>query len=117
EISTESDENLRRPASLETLAYVIYTSGSTGTPKGVEVTNRSLVNLLMSMRDRPGLKDSDTLVSVTTLSVDIAALELFLPLICGARVVLVSSAVAQHGSELLERLNSCACTVMQATPA
>ena len=68
------------PATPESLAYVIYTSGSTGRPKGVAVTHRSLVNLLVSMAEEPGLREDDVLLSVTTLSFDIAGLELYLPL-------------------------------------
>ena len=70
------------------LAYVIYTSGSTGKPKGVEIEHRAVVNLLASMQRRPGLDREDTLLAITTLSFDIAGLEIFLPLMCGARVVI-----------------------------
>jgi acyl-coenzyme A synthetase/AMP-(fatty) acid ligase/acyl carrier protein len=69
------------------------------------------------MRERPGLASDDVLLSVTTLSFDIAGLELFLPLTTGARVVLVSSAVAADGGALLEALQRSGATVMQATPA
>lgn len=115
--SEQDDDNLASRVKPEALAYVIYTSGSTGIPKGVEVAHRSLANLLMSMRDRPGITERDTFLSVTTLSFDIAALELFLPLICGARMVIASSATAQNGQLLLQRLKSCAATMMQGTPA
>ena len=103
-------------ATAEDLAYVIYTSGSTGKPKGVEISHRSVVNLLMSMSKKPGLTAQDTLVAVTTLSFDIAGLELFLPLVCGAKLVIASREAAADGSLLLERLASCGATVMQATP-
>ena len=73
------------------LAYVIYTSGSTGRPKGVEIEHRSLVNFLHSMRREPGLAPEDTVLSVTTLSFDIAGLEIWLPLTTGARVVIASA--------------------------
>ena len=66
---------------------MIYTSGSTGEPKGVQLPHGALVNLLMSMREAPGLTAQDVLLSITTLSFDIASLELLLPLICGAQVV------------------------------
>ncbi|WP_445246414.1 amino acid adenylation domain-containing protein, partial [Microcoleus sp. OTE_8_concoct_300] len=99
------------------LAYAIYTSGSTGKPKGVQILHSALVNFLTSMRRCPGLTDQDTLLSVTTLSFDIAALELFLPLSVGARLVILSRSVATDGTQLLERLNNCGATVMQATPA
>jgi amino acid adenylation domain-containing protein len=98
------------------LAYVIYTSGSTGKPKGVQVEHRSLVNFLHSMQKRPGMTDSDVLLSVTTVSFDIAALELFLPLIVGARVVLTTRETAADGRRLQEQIETSGATVMQATP-
>jgi amino acid adenylation domain-containing protein len=99
------------------LAYVIYTSGSTGRPKGVAVTHRALLNLLLSMQRKPGLAESDTLLSVTTLSFDIAALELYLPLLVGARVYVASREDVVDGRRLVELLDESGATVMQATPA
>jgi len=99
------------------VAYTIYTSGSTGKPKGVEVTHRNVANLLWSMRETPGLHDHDRLVAVTTLSFDIAALELFLPLITGARLILASHETAQDPRLLIKLLDESKATVMQATPA
>src|SRR5207245_2177387 len=99
------------------LAYVLYTSGSTGRPKGVQIPHRAVVNFLDSMRQRPGLMEEDVLLAVTTLSFDIAALELLLPLTVGARVVVVSREVAGDGVQLAERLTRSGATVMQATPA
>ncbi len=99
------------------LAYVIFTSGSTGQPKGVAVTHSSLVNLLASMAEKPGLTARDTLLSVTTLSFDIAGLELYLPLLVGARLVLVERDDAADGHALSDRLTASRATVMQATPA
>jgi amino acid adenylation domain-containing protein len=99
------------------IAYTIYTSGSTGKPKGVEVTHRNVANLLWSMRETPGLNDCDRLVAVTTLSFDIAALELFLPLISGAQLILASRETAQDPRLLINLLEESKATVMQATPA
>ncbi|MGC9184541.1 MAG: amino acid adenylation domain-containing protein, partial [Thiomonas sp.] len=75
-------------------AYLIYTSGSTGRPKGVQVPHRAVVNLLRSMARTPGLHADDALLAVTTLSFDIAVLELLLPLAVGARVVLADHSQA-----------------------
>ncbi len=100
----------------ESIAYVIYTSGSTGRPKGVEVPHRAVVNFLVSMKVQPGLTRDDTLVAVTTLSFDIAVLELLLPLVVGATVVLARRESAMDGSSLRSLLESCNATVMQATP-
>jgi amino acid adenylation domain-containing protein len=99
------------------LAYVIFTSGSTGKPKGVEVTHENVVNLLWSMRSKPGFTERDRLLAVTTLSFDIAALELFLPLVCGGSIILVNRETATHGGLLLQALSQFQPTVMQGTPA
>ncbi|MEV2240432.1 amino acid adenylation domain-containing protein [Micromonospora sp. NPDC049891] len=101
----------------EDLAYVIYTSGSTGRPKGVQIPHRALANFLRSMQVRPGIGRDDTLLAVTSLSFDISVLELLLPLVTGARVVLVSRAVAADGRELARVLDRSGITVMQATPS
>jgi amino acid adenylation domain-containing protein len=116
-IGQESAENCAGKVKPENLAYVIYTSGSTGKPKGVQICHRSLVNFLISMQSRPGLTSEDTLLAVTTVSFDIAALELYLPLTVGACVVLVSRETAADGYQLRETLERTAPTVMQATPA
>ncbi len=99
------------------LAYVLYTSGSTGRPKGVQVTQRNVVNFLTSMQRQPGISAEDVLLSVTTLSFDISGLELYLPLITGARLVLVSSATAADGTQLWRAIEQSGTTIMQATPA
>lgn len=101
----------------ENLAYVIYTSGSTGKPKGVQVPHRAVVNFLTAMAQQPGLTAQDKLLAVTTLSFDISVLELFLPLIVGAELILLSQETAQDGLQLRDALTQSAATVMQATPA
>lgn len=98
------------------LAYAIYTSGSTGKPKGVEISRGAFVNFLHAMCDKPGLSADDVLVAVTTISFDIAGLELFLPLITGAQLVLASREVASDGVALKTLLESSGATIMQATP-
>ncbi|WP_443726265.1 non-ribosomal peptide synthetase [Rhizobium mongolense] len=96
------------------LAYIIYTSGSTGTPKGVMVEHASVLNVLHAFLDVSGLTAQDSLLAITTISFDIAGLELYLPLAVGANVVLA------HGSNavgLEQHLSHQKITVMQATPA
>ncbi len=113
----ESGANLDGGASAGNLAYVIYTSGSTGKPKGVQITHGALANLLLSMRRLLSINERDALLAVTTLSFDIAALEIFLPLIVGARVELIDRDVAADGARLAGRLNDPEITFLQATPA
>jgi amino acid adenylation domain-containing protein len=101
----------------ESLAYIIYTSGSTGTPKGVEISHRAAVNFLRSMEETPGLGKDDRLLAVTTLSFDISLLEMFLPLLAGAKVVLAGKDDVKDGRRLANLINEEDITVMQATPA
>lgn len=98
-------------------AYVIYTSGSTGKPKGVEVPHGAMVNFLLSMQEEPGFSAGDRLLAVTTISFDIAVLELYLPLVAGGRVVIASEDEVLDGRRLLRRIEEEGITLMQATPA
>jgi amino acid adenylation domain-containing protein len=98
-------------------AYVIYTSGSTGRPKGVVVQHGALVNFLCSMQREPGLSNEDVLAAVTTISFDIAGLELYLPLMVGARVELVPRETAADSALLVPLLEASGATVLQATPS
>ncbi|MCZ7672454.1 MAG: condensation domain-containing protein [Chloroflexi bacterium] len=102
---------------LDDLAYVIYTSGSTGQPKGVQITQRNLANFLCSMQEKPAICADDTLLAVTTLSFDIATLELYLPLLCGAKILLADQATAKDATLLAQMLDEEPVTLMQATPA
>jgi surfactin family lipopeptide synthetase A len=113
---SESSNALRKQRRPTDLAYVIYTSGSTGSPKGVEISHRSLMNFLYAMRQELGLTSKDTLLAVTTISFDIAMLELLLPLLVGGRVVLASQEQATNAAELSLLLREQSISVMQATP-
>jgi amino acid adenylation domain-containing protein len=116
-VAREPEENLWRGAAATDLAYVIYTSGSTGRPKGVQITHRSLVNLLSAFRGLVGAGPRDVLVAVTTLSFDIAGLELFLPLVTGGQVVIAGRDVAADPAKLMGLLADSGATIVQATPA
>jgi amino acid adenylation domain-containing protein len=115
-IQKESDAPLQGVGSKDGLAYVIYTSGSTGKPKGVAIEHGALMNLLCSMEREPGLSREDVLVAVTTLAFDIAGLELLLPLMTGARLVIASEEQVSDGYQLLQLMKTSHATVLQATP-
>lgn len=104
------------PTDTAATAYVIFTSGSTGVPKGVEVSHRALTNFLVSMAREPGFMPSDIIVAVTTITFDIAALELYLPLIAGGRVVIANRVQVQDGFALVRLVEEVKATVLQATP-
>ena len=117
------DEAANRSYTLPTIkifdqnaAYVIFTSGSTGRPKGVQVTHAGLLNFLLSMQKEPGLSPDDTLLAVTTISFDIAALEIYLPLITGAELVIAPREVALNAEALQALINLRGVTHMQSTP-
>ena len=114
-ISVRGAQNPPARATGENISYVIYTSGSTGQAKGVQLSQSSLVNLLTAMRER--LSARDILLSVTTLSFDIASLEILLPLIVGAHLVIASKEDTVDGVRLRRLLNQSGATFMQATPA
>ena len=116
-IAQESDSNPTPLGGDLNLAYVIYTSGSTGRPKGVQIPHHAVVNFLGAMAQEPGLGPDDVLVSVTTLSFDISGLELYLPLMVGACVVIATREEVTDGQQLQALLEAERATVMQATPA
>ena len=97
-------------------AYLLYTSGSTGKPKGVPITHKNLVNFLCSMALEPGINENDRLLSITTISFDIASLELYLPLIKGATLILADQEIARDGLLLLELIKKENISFLQATP-
>lgn len=105
------------PPDLSRPAYVIYTSGSTGKPKGVVVPHLALSNFLAAMQRLLEVSAGDRLLAVTTISFDIAGLELLLPLVAGASVHIASSAVAVDGAAMLSALERQQTTLFQATPA
>jgi amino acid adenylation domain-containing protein len=117
QIAKESDAPLKCPAEAANLMYILYTSGSTGKPKGVEISHAAILNFLYSMAEAPGISGNDRLLAVTTISFDIAGLELYLPLMVGARVVLATRDTALDGRELVRLMEQHQVTVMQATPA
>ncbi|MEM7541137.1 MAG: amino acid adenylation domain-containing protein [Pseudomonadota bacterium] len=101
----------------DSVAYLMYTSGSTGRPKGVAVTYRNLWNFIAAMKSCLDLGADERLLAVTTISFDIAALELYLPLSVGARLVIASSEEARDPARLAALIETHGITVMQATPA
>ncbi|MEK6586097.1 MAG: AMP-binding protein, partial [Nitrospirota bacterium] len=116
-IAQEADHNLGPIATPQDLAYILYTSGSTGQPKGVEIPHRALVNFVSSILGEPGCTAHDVMLSVTTISFDIFGLELYVPLLAGARVEIASRAVAMDGRQLRDLCETVQPTIMQATPA
>ncbi|ACU73925.1 amino acid adenylation domain protein [Catenulispora acidiphila DSM 44928] len=106
-----------RSAGLEAPAYVLYTSGSTGRPKGVAVPHRALAAFLDAMTGLLGVQGGRSWLGLTSLSFDISALEIFLPLTGGGRLVLVPDGVARDGAALVALIERAGVTDVQATPS
>ncbi|WP_329218546.1 amino acid adenylation domain-containing protein [Streptomyces sp. NBC_01485] len=102
---------------LGSAAYVIYTSGSTGRPKGVVVGQSALVNFLSSMVERFPMGVGERLVAVTTVAFDIAGLELFLPLVQGAAVVIAGRDEVRDPHALAGLVAEHKASVVQGTPS
>ncbi|QIS05495.1 amino acid adenylation domain-containing protein [Nocardia brasiliensis] len=105
-----------RPAD-QRLAYVIHTSGSTGKPKGVMVSAANLAAFAETVGGEGWLGRGDRIVAVTTVSFDIAVLELLLPLTVGATVVLADRATVRDPDALHALIADSGATVVQATPS
>jgi amino acid adenylation domain-containing protein/thioester reductase-like protein len=113
-----SNLTLSKQIGVRDLAYVIYTSGSTGRPKGVEIGHGAAANFLASLRLRePGCVPQDRLLAITTISFDMSALELLLPLVSGATMVMADATAVKDPQELVRLMRRHAITIMQATPA
>jgi len=118
EIATQITQNCESQcARPDDLAYVLYTSGSTGKPKGVQIPQSAVINFLFSMQSEPGFTAKDSLLAVTTLSFDIAGLEIYLPLVTGGRITIATYEDSHDPARLMELLRESQCSVMQATPA
>lgn len=115
-IKRYSPENPDVSVSLDHPAYIIYTSGSTGRPKGVVVTQKSLSNFLLSMKEAFSLGEEDRVLAVTTVAFDISALELYLPLISGARIVIARKETIREPHALAQMIENFDINIMQATP-
>ncbi|MEU3872946.1 MULTISPECIES: amino acid adenylation domain-containing protein [Streptomyces] len=104
----------RRPGQA---AYVIYTSGSTGRPKGVVVPCAAMANLLAAVQAHLRLTPADRFAAVATVSFDVSVMEIFLPLLTGARLVLAGDGAAKDPEALAALLARTGATVMEAAPS
>jgi amino acid adenylation domain-containing protein len=115
-IDARPDRALGRTATGGDLAYVIYTSGSTGTPKGVMVHHRALTNFVKSIVERPGLRAGESVVALTTISFDPSVLEMYVPLLVGATVVMAGTEQARDPARMTDLIARTRPTAVQATP-
>jgi amino acid adenylation domain-containing protein len=99
------------------LAYVIYTSGSTGRPKGVLVEHRNLMNSIAGKHHALALGPADTVLASHPLAFDSSVSETFVPLTCGARMLIVSRETASDPQLLIDVLTRERPTFMDTEPS
>lgn len=85
-IEQQSKENLASQITPEHIAYVIYTSGSTGRPKGVCICHRNAVRLVCNT-NYADLGADQVFLQFVSISFDVAAFEIWAPLLNGARLI------------------------------
>jgi amino acid adenylation domain-containing protein len=107
---------LSSAASPADLAYVICTSGSTGRPKPVLIEHRGVTNLTRTLSREFGIGGCDTVLSVASISFDMALFDIFSALVCGARVVLATAEEAVNPASLSRLIAANGATYMFATP-
>ncbi len=107
----------RVPVSSKDNAYIMFTSGSTGNPKGVQISHENVVNFLLSMQEELDFQEEQSILSVTTYAFDISVLELFLPLVCGGKVILASGQISADAVRLKQMIKEYSPDYVQATPA
>lgn len=118
DVSITDGTNLETEIQTRDLAYVIYTSGSTGRPKGVEISHGAAANFLSSLRKHePGCSERDRLLAITTISFDMSALELLLPLVSGSAMIIANTSAVKDPRELISLMARHKVTILQATPA
>jgi amino acid adenylation domain-containing protein len=93
EITRESADNLFEVAAPGNVAYVIYTSGSTGWPKGVAIEHRSATVLLQWAREVFSPESLKGVLAATSICFDLSIFELFVPLSCGGKIILIENAL------------------------
>lgn len=83
------DSNPERIHEPQHLAYIIYTSGTTGTPKGVMIEHKSLLDYVLTFLNYFNVKETDTILSQSTISFDTSIEEIF-PILCvGGKMIVV----------------------------
>lgn len=116
-IAKESTANMACSCPSNQVVYILYTSGSTGKPKGVQITQSALVHFLWAMQAEIAFTSQDLILAITPFTFDISGLEIYLPLITGGSLVLLSESDRTDTAQIAKNILQFQVTMMQATPA
>lgn len=97
-------------------AYCMFTSGSTGQPKGITMTQANLMNIVTGFSLSPSISAGDTVLAMSTITFDIFIIELLLPLLVGATIVIATRNQVKDGLQLQGLVKRHNVSVLQATP-
>ncbi|MEW8028556.1 MAG: amino acid adenylation domain-containing protein [Candidatus Thiodiazotropha sp.] len=121
-INILNDEFISQYTSTQENVCVIYSSPDNAETLGSKklssktIKHTKLYNVVNSIRQQINITSSDCMLAITPLSQDTAALEVFLPLTCGAKILFVSHEVASDTNLLTEKLNNQQVTILHANP-
>ncbi|MCB0207973.1 MAG: amino acid adenylation domain-containing protein [Anaerolineae bacterium] len=115
------DEGLPPPEIVqkpEDLAYVLYTSGSTGKPKGVMIEHRNIVNRMIDVANRFGLKPEDRAIALTALHHDLSVFDIFCMLsVVGGTIVLPEASHERNPAHWVDLIVDQGVTLWNSVPA
>ncbi|MFF9346551.1 amino acid adenylation domain-containing protein [Streptomyces sp. NPDC014734] len=98
------------------LVYCLYTPGSTDGPEGVLIEHRGVRNLLRWGTEYFGITPDDRVLQKTAHTSGSSLMELFLPLVNGARLVLLEAGAETSPPAIHDAVTRHGVTLIQFTP-
>ena len=104
------------PLADDALAYILFTSGSTGEPKGVEIKHRSICNHLLWFNNCTEVTAADAMLFKTAPTFDASLVEMFAPLLAGAKVVIAMEQGELDAAYIVQTIIEYSISILQAVP-
>ncbi|GHU36511.1 hypothetical protein FACS1894105_06980 [Clostridia bacterium] len=101
----------------DALAYIMYTSGTTGGPKGVMISNKAIMNTLTWIAKEFSISNQDSIAFKTSISFTDSIWEIFIPLICNTKMIIINDKTVKNPAELIKYLSDHRVTITQFVPS
>lgn len=101
----------------ENIAYTIFTSGSTGKPKGVVIGQKAISNFVQAINRIKSFNTDSCMLGVTTVSFDIFALECYVTLCYGGKLIFADDETVNDIGELSKLIRNEGVDIIQFTPS